>query len=62
MPVKLTTTIKNIEDISNKTNVRIINVFLGYMRSNSSSEDHQNNNLKTLCEINSMKDESIILK
>ncbi|HKO40854.1 MAG TPA: hypothetical protein VJU85_06285 [Nitrososphaeraceae archaeon] len=48
MPFKLSTTIGKIQNIPNFKNIEIINEFLEYMRSNSSSEHHQNNNLKIL--------------
>jgi hypothetical protein len=46
MPLKLSTTIGKIQNIPNSKNREIINDFLEYMRINSSSEHHQNNNLK----------------
>jgi integrase/recombinase XerD len=46
MPVKLSTTIKKIQNIPNPVNVQIVDDFLDYMRNNGSSEHHQNNNLK----------------
>jgi hypothetical protein len=48
MPFKLSTTIGKIQNISNAKNLEIINNFLEYMRSNGSSEHHQNNNLKVV--------------
>src|SRR5688500_4658297 len=48
MPLKLSTTIGKIQNIPNSKNIEIINEFLEYMRSNSSSEHHQNNNLKVV--------------
>ena len=48
MPLKLSTTIRKIQNIPNKVNVEIINEFHGYMRDNGSSEHHQNNNLKVV--------------
>jgi hypothetical protein len=46
MPFKLSTTIGKIQNIPNSKNIEIINEFLEYMRNSSSSEHHQNNNLK----------------
>ncbi len=46
MSLKLSTTIGKIKNILNTKNIEIINEFLEYMRSNNSSEHHQNNNLK----------------
>jgi integrase/recombinase XerD len=48
MPFKLSTTIGKIQNIPNSKNIEIVNEFLEYMRSNGSSEHHQNNNLKVL--------------
>ena len=48
MPFKLSTTIGKIQNIPNINNIHIINEFLEYMRSNGSSEHHQNNNLKVV--------------
>jgi hypothetical protein len=48
MPVKLSTTIKKIEDIPNVTNQVILTEFHKYLKSNGVSESHQNNNLKAL--------------
>jgi len=48
MPFKLSTTIGKIQKIPNTKNIEIINEFLEYMRSNGSSEHHQNNNLKVV--------------
>jgi hypothetical protein len=48
MPFKLSTAIGKIQNIPNTKNIEIINEFLEYMTSNSSSEHHQNNNLKVI--------------
>jgi integrase/recombinase XerD len=48
MPFKLSTTIGKIQNIPNPKNIEIINEFGEYMRSNGSSEHHQNNNLKVV--------------
>jgi hypothetical protein len=48
MPFKLSTTIGKIQNIPNSKNIEITNEFLEYMRSNSSSENYQNNNLKVV--------------
>ena len=42
------TTIRKIQNIFISKNIEIINEFLEYMRSNGSSEHHQNNNLKVV--------------
>jgi hypothetical protein len=38
MPLKLSTTIGKIQNISNSKNIEIINEFLEYMRNNDSSD------------------------
>lgn len=48
MPVKLATTIKKIDSISNNTNLELVKKFCSFMRSNGASERHQNNNLKAV--------------
>jgi integrase/recombinase XerD len=48
MPFKLSVTIGKIQNIPNPKNIEIINEFGEYMRSNGSSEHHQNNNLKVV--------------
>ena len=48
MPAKLTTTVSKIAQVPNKTNFAIIEEFYAYMRAKGSSEQHQNNALKTV--------------
>ena len=48
MPTKLTTTISKIASLSNSTNSALIDEFYQYMKSNGTSERHQNNNLKAV--------------
>jgi hypothetical protein len=48
MPVKLTNTVKKIAAIPNSLNSALLNEFYQYIKSNSASESHQNNNLKEL--------------
>jgi len=48
MPTKLSTTIKKIELVPNPENARLISEFHTFMKSNGSSERHQNNNLKAI--------------
>jgi hypothetical protein len=48
LPSKLTTTINKIALLQNPTNSALINEFHQYMKSNCSSERHQNNNLKAV--------------
>ena len=52
MPLKLSTTIGKIQNIPNAKNIAIVNEFLEYMRSNNSSEHHQNNNFKNIWKYN----------
>ena len=48
MPVKLSTTISNIQSVPNKTNQVLIHEFYGFMKSSGTSDKYQNNNLKTI--------------
>jgi hypothetical protein len=48
MPFKISTIIGKIQNLPNSKNIEIVNDFLEYMRNNSSSEPHQNNNLKVV--------------
>ena len=48
MPTKLTTTISKIASLPNSTNSALIDEFYQYMKSNGTSERHQNNNLKAV--------------
>jgi hypothetical protein len=48
MPIKLSTTVQKIFSLSNKANSLLLSEFYEYMKSNSVSESHQNNNLKVL--------------
>ncbi len=45
MPVKLSTTLKNIEFLENKINSKLILQFYNYLQSNNTSEMYQNQNL-----------------
>jgi hypothetical protein len=49
MPTKLSTTVKKIELVPNSKNSELIHKFQEFMKSNSWSERHQNNNLKAVC-------------
>ena len=49
MVAKLSTTINKIQSLPN-SNGKTLNEFLFYMKSNGSSERHQNNNLNVLIE------------
>jgi hypothetical protein len=59
MPVKLTTTIKNIERIPNTKNRTLLTEFNRYLKSNGVSDSHQNNNLKALIAFAHFLDPSI---
>ena len=48
MPVKLPTTISNIQTIPNETNQVLVKEFYEFMRSSGTSDKYQNNNLKTI--------------
>ena len=48
MPASLTTTINNINNISNSLNAELVWEFYQYMVSNGSSERHQNNSIKAV--------------
>jgi hypothetical protein len=48
MPVKLSTTVRKIDLVPNPQNAALLREFFHYMKSNGSSESHQNNNLKVL--------------
>jgi hypothetical protein len=47
MPVKLSTTIKNIQLLENHKNIELIQGFYDYLKSNNPSESYQNQNIKT---------------
>jgi len=48
LPVKLSTTIGNIETISNENNRILVKEFYEFMKSSGTSDKYQNNNLKTI--------------
>lgn len=48
MPVKLETTIKNIQLLANQNNAKLIREFYLYLKSNNTSESYQNQNIKAL--------------
>ncbi len=48
MPVKLSTTIKNLESLENPINSELIFEFYNYLKSNNTSESYQNQNIKAL--------------
>lgn len=48
MPVKLTTTVNNIQAIPNENNRILVNEFYEFMKSSGTSDKYQNNNLKII--------------
>jgi integrase/recombinase XerD len=49
MPALLSTTVKHIYDrVSNSVNSKLLEDFHAYMKDNTTSERHQNNNLKAI--------------
>jgi integrase len=48
MPVKLSTTIKNVKSLENPVNSKLIFEFYDYLKSNNTSENYQNQNTKAL--------------
>jgi len=48
LPTKLSTTVNKIRLLSNKENVKLVLKFHQFMKENSASERHQNNNLKAI--------------
>ena len=48
MPVKLSTTVSNIQTIPNENNRILVNEFYEFMKSSGTSDKYQNNNLKTI--------------
>ena len=51
MPVKLETSIKNIQLLDNHNNAQLISEFYLYLRSVNTSESYQNQNIKALINI-----------
>ena len=56
MVAKLSTTISKIQSLPNSSNGKTLNEFLFYMKSNGSSERHQNNNLNVMIEFSNYFD------
>ncbi len=48
MPVKLSTSLKNIGLLENSINAELIHGFHKYLKSNNTSESYQNQNIKAL--------------
>jgi|SRR5215218_4834740 len=48
MPIKLSTTLKNLESLENPINSKLIFEFYDYLKSNNTSESYQNQNIKAL--------------
>ena len=51
IPVKLETTLKNIQLLDNQSNAKLIYEFYLYLRSVNTSESYQNQNIKALINI-----------
>jgi hypothetical protein len=48
LPVKLSTTVSNIQTIPNEDNQKLVREFYEFMKSSGTSDKYQNNNLKTI--------------
>jgi integrase/recombinase XerD len=59
MPVKLSTTVHNIDTIPNKENQALVKEFYEFMKSSGTSEKYQNNNLKTIIAFGRFLDPSL---
>jgi integrase/recombinase XerD len=59
LPVKLSTTISNIQTIPNENNRILVNEFYEFMKSSGTSDKYQNNNLKTIIAFGRFLDPSI---
>jgi hypothetical protein len=62
LPVKLSTTISNIETISNENNRILVREFYEFMKSSGTSDKYQNNNLKTIIAFGRFLEPSISLQ
>lgn len=61
MPAKLSTTVGKIQALSNKENSCLLAEFHEFMKENSASERHQNNNLKTILSFSQFIDSKDLL-
>jgi hypothetical protein len=48
LPAKLSTTVNKISLLPNENNTKLLQKFHEFMKENSASERHQNNNLKAI--------------
>jgi integrase/recombinase XerD len=62
LPVKLSTTVSNIETISNENNRILVREFYEFMRSSGTSDKYQNNNLKTIIAFGRFLESSILFQ
>ena len=62
MPVKLSTTVSNIQTIPNENNRILVNEFYEFMKSSGTSDKYQNNNLKTIIAFGRFLEPSISFK
>jgi integrase/recombinase XerD len=60
LPVKLSTTINNIQTIPNEFNQVMVREFYEFMKSSGTSEKYQNNNLKTIIAFGKFLEPSIL--
>jgi hypothetical protein len=62
VPVKLSTTVSNIQTIPNENNRILVNEFYEFMKSSGTSDKYQNNNLKTIIAFGRFLDPLIIFQ
>ena len=62
MPVKLETTLNNIQLLDNDNNARLIHEFYLYLRSVNTSESYQNQNIKALINMAKFFGKGVILQ
>ena len=62
MPVKLSTTVSNIQTIPNENNRKLVIEFYEFMRSSATSDKYQNNNLKTIIAFGKFLEQTVSFK
>lgn len=62
IPVKLETTLKNIQLLDNQSNAKLIYEFYLYLRSVNTSESYQNQNIKALINMAKFFGKGVILQ
>lgn len=62
MPVKLSTTVGNIQTLPNKNNQVLVREFYEFMKSAGTSDKYQNNNLKTIIAFGRFSEPSILFQ